>query len=547
MEKSSVLLVPSATLVPEELRLDLGPIPMGMIPLQGKPSIEHISGKYDSDVSRKVATMESRELIGDYISRKDNSWTEITLDDSSSLAETILKSLERIDIEDSMVYINFADTLIEPVLEIDEDLIYYDEVDHRSRWTGFSTKDGKITKVTEKFKEHPNGSQKVFSGLFGISDPLKFRESLKESLESDEDLSPFFEALMNYLENQEYRLVKSDTWIDVGHLDTYHEAKKKFLNTRKFNELDVDSKKNVITKRSSDTEKLRPEIEWYEKMPQDLKPYTPRIYSSSFNASGSMIKMDYTGYPSLGELLLFGSHEGHIWNTIYSNIFQMLDEFESYTKELESGRARENLEEMYLEKTKRRMKKVKNSGGFEEFFEKDEIEIKGERYKSADYIYRNLERILEKRDIYSQSRFFALHGDLNFSNILYDVRSGSIKLIDPRGEFGEFAVYGDMRYDLAKMRHSVSGKYDFVINDMFSIEVDKKVEYEIFETNLHREREEKFNQILKMEYGKEIYRDVKTIESLLFLSMVPLHSDYPERQRYMLSRGIELFNESGEV
>ena len=43
-----------------------------------------------------------------------------------------------------------------------------------------------------------------------------------------------------------------------------------------------------------------------------------------------------------------------------------------------------------------------------------------------------------------------MHGDLCFINILYDSRSGNIKLIDPRGGLSDkfedkFKIYGDYK------------------------------------------------------------------------------------------------------
>lgn len=541
---NNILLVPSATLVPEEMRLNLGPIPMCMIPLEGHPTLDHISGKYsDLETENFVATMQKREELENYLSKPGNNWEEISVD-SSSLADTVLQSLEKIEnLETSYLYLNFADTLVEPVLESEKDLIYYDDVDYTSRWTSFS-KNGEINSITEKFSDFSSGSKNVFTGVFGISNPEEFRVKLEEALEEDTDLSPFFSALTNYLEERDYELVKAENWTDVGHIDTYNEAKKDFLNTREFNHLSVDKKKNTITKKSPDVEKLRPEIEWYEKLPADLQPYTPRIYRSSVTEDGAEIEMDYTGYPSLGELFLYGSHGIHIWKTIYSNLFEMLEEFQSYNKKLSEEQIEKNLREMYIEKTVRRLSKIKNSEEFSIYFDSKTVEINGRELKSAGYILDNLDELLNGRGLYSTEEFTIIHGDPTFSNILYEVGSGVINLIDPRGEFGDLQIYGDACYDLAKMRHSVSGKYDFIINDMFKISMDEEsVEYEVFTDEKHREREDLFDNLLKSEYGEKIDR-IKGIEALLFLSMVPLHSDYPERQHYMISKGIELANDN---
>ncbi len=56
----------------------------------------------------------------------------------------------------------------------------------------------------------------------------------------------------------------------------------------------------------------------------------------------------------------------------------------------------------------------------------------------------------------------AMHGDLCFSNILFDTCSDCIKLIDPRASISrdEPRLVGDLRYDLSKLAHSVLGLYD---------------------------------------------------------------------------------------
>ena len=71
--------------------------------------------------------------------------------------------------------------------------------------------------------------------------------------------------------------------------------------------------------------------------------------------------------------------------------------------------------------------------------------------------------------LFDVEEFSIIHGDLCFANIMVDENYSFIKVIDPRGKFGNFDVYGDFRYELAKLFHSVDGKYDFIIKDLFKI------------------------------------------------------------------------------
>ncbi|WP_447666733.1 aminoglycoside phosphotransferase family protein [Methylobacterium sp. A54F] len=55
--------------------------------------------------------------------------------------------------------------------------------------------------------------------------------------------------------------------------------------------------------------------------------------------------------------------------------------------------------------------------------------------------------------------FTPIHGDPTFSNTLIDA-DGKPWFIDPRGQFGVPSLYGDPRYDWAKLYYSVAGSYD---------------------------------------------------------------------------------------
>ncbi len=55
--------------------------------------------------------------------------------------------------------------------------------------------------------------------------------------------------------------------------------------------------------------------------------------------------------------------------------------------------------------------------------------------------------------------FSFIHGDCTFSNMMLR-DNGEPVLIDPRGYFGFTELYGDIRYDWAKVYYSIAGNYD---------------------------------------------------------------------------------------
>jgi hypothetical protein len=543
-----LLLVPSAILVPDELRLDVGSVPTGMIPLEGRPMLEHLADAYgDFDVERVVAVGEGAESIRTHVDRSNYDWDVVDASSPSSLGETVSCALNGYDegeLREQPLYINFADTLISPLRRItDRSVISYQNQDRTYRWTTFQIKAGNITNPIGKNKRTDGSPRPCFTGQFGLEDAERFRQALERTpIEIDSELDYFYRGLLNYLESTSYELYEPDSWLDVGHLDTYHRAKKRFLNAREFNELE-SSGKNVITKRSDDVVTLINEVRWYQNIPTELQPYLPRIYNYSTDPADAYVEMEYIGYPSLSDLHLYGAHRQHIWDDVFHRLFDMYREFRSFTADASAEAIEEALEAMYLQKTRRRLNELRENGRFSEFFDADTVHVNRVEYPSINSILNQLEDVVEGSGLLRRQSLSIIHGDLCLPNILYDPRNEILKLIDPRGEFGSFDIYGDPRYDLAKLRHSVVGHYEHLINGQFEATVDPEtteLTYEIYTTPEQDERESRFDSILSVETDADV-ENIKLIEALLFLSMVPLHSDSFERQQCMLSQGIEKF------
>lgn len=137
-----------------------------------------------------------------------------------------------------------------------------------------------------------------------------------------------------------------------------------------------------------------------------------------------------------------------------------------------------------------------------------------------------------------------LHGDLCFSNVLYDSRADNIKIIDPRGinADNELTLLGDQKYDLAKLCHSFIGLYDFIIADNFEITENEQIGVE-----LSFDCDEQILAMADVFWQREFIpnfdnRDILPLTVLLFLSMLPLHSDKPLRQKAMLANALRLYS-----
>jgi hypothetical protein len=131
---------------------------------------------------------------------------------------------------------------------------------------------------------------------------------------------------------------------------------------------------------------------------------------------------------------------------------------------------------------------------------------------------------------------------LCFSNILFDVTNQIIRLVDPRGSFGVKGIYGDPRYDVAKLRHSVSGLYDFIVADMFDLSESSEGFAGRFYTGSTPAAVTPLFDVMLERAGYKL-DEIRLIEGLLFLSMLPLHRGRPAPQLMMYLTGLTLLNE----
>ena len=553
---SDTLLIPSAVTVPDELALDVGSIPTGMIPLHGQPVIKHIIDSFvESDRCGDIDVVVSHhpqfETLVEWAQTAEYEINTVAVENPETLSHTVATSMtklrERGLLADRSLCIQFADTLVyPPCADVSGDYIAYDEVDHPIRWTTFETDDtNRIETISDKFDELPQTYSKTFVGQFWFSEPEQFLEGLSGIVDqpnNKQTISNFYLALLLYLSEREYQICSPSRWIDVGHLDTYHRAKVDFLNIRDFNRLEIDQQKGVMLKQSTNNDILNTEINWYEQIPPEVQPYTPEIYEYSLGSDPS-VKMEYIGYPPLSDIHLYGNHGIHIWKKIFQNLFDLVDTFrehttDTYNRDVITASTRA----MYIEKTVDRLALLQEQSGFDHYFQSDEVSINGESFVSVTGILDRLTADIESTSLLNPESATIIHGDLCFPNILYDIRTGSIKLIDPRGEFGELTIHGDYRYELAKLMHSINGNYEFIINDRFSVTTDRNmVEYQIYQSEKQQERRQLFNSMLNSRYPDQ-EADLLALESLLWLSMVPLHSDNKKRQHVRLAQGIKKYN-----
>ena len=542
------LLIPSALLVPSDMRNKFGELPTALFPLGNKTMIERLYDKYKDIVDVIYIVVKRKQLlINDYINSKKLPIRIIELDELRDLGYTIQYGMEFILGQEPLIdyiYVNFADFLLDEHVPINNhNFFYYASGMSTDEWTYFKDNNGIITDILDKCPLSENHQisnfSGIFVGLFGFTNPHYFLELLKQYSNVHSDMDTFYQAIFTYSQEYPFTILHSQNWFDVGHSDNYSKATTS-VAARSFNSIEIDEQRGILKKRSENKEKLVNEIRWYLRIPNKLQYLLPRVYDYSLDLTDPYVSMEYYGYHTLHESLVFGDLPLVKWQAIFQKLLFAINDMGKFTVTGERIQFEAALRDIYLQKTFDRLDMMRNEPDFHSFFE-NTIIINGKEYRSLNEYLKMLPQLIEKLVVYTfTGQFNIIHGDLCFANILIEDTYDFIRVIDPRGKFGTFDIYGDARYELAKLMHTLEGKYDFIIEDMFDIDViGNTIEYHV-----HKQIDNITNVFL------DVFREsidniqaVRLIEATLFLSMIPLHSDYKQRQFAMLATGVMLLEQ----
>lgn len=540
MQKKCRLLIPSAKIVPQELQ-KLGKLPAVIYPINQRITFDYIYEKYGEDCAGiDVICYENADKIERRLKKliDSNALQLIKLPELRDLGYTIWFALQnRVD----PIIINFADTIVlDSISKIEGDAFFCQEDYMTDTWTYFDEKEGVITNIYDKDCANEEMKKKLFVGIFKIMDVVEFKKCLEAAFENtNSSISSFYYALQLYSKSHPMTPVLTENWFDIGHADRYYNSKLE-VKAREFNHITVDKNRGILRKTSDNKDKFIGEIKWYLKLPADVEYVRPRIFNYSTSYVNPYVSMEYYAYHTVHELFLYGDLTLQQWIDIFNRIRFVCDDFKRYT--VQDANIRPALEEMYLTKTLQRFEKMKKDERFITFFESP-IVVNGERYLPLNEIIITLEKAIPEM-LYDVDTFNIIHGDLCFANIMVDSNFSFIKVIDPRGKFGTYDIYGDFRYELAKLFHSVDGKYDFIIKDLFDLDYNSEtacINYRI----QNRKRDFNLYKVFLDTFSAEVGGDLKKIElieALLFLSMIPLHGESIRHQMAMLGTGLEILN-----
>ncbi|CAN5465975.1 hypothetical protein BH10PSE5_BH10PSE5_12310 [soil metagenome] len=520
----TVRLVMSGAVVGQELAAEFGPLPPSMLPV-GVQKLYELQMAALAGAGTVHLVLPEAHLVSDHDrARLAELAVEIVpIPEGLRLGEAVVYALNSIGAGDGPVHILHGDTLIsEPPLDA-SDLIVGGQASNEYAWAEMEVDEqGRVLSlVNTAAGEDGHEGWPVATGYFAFASSLDLLRSLTR-MRGD-----FIGGVNHYLAGHVVALVPAAGWLDFGHLQTFFQSRLAVTTARAFNTVRIDGL--TARKSSADQAKIWAETHWLQEAPPAIQVYCGRLLGFGSEDGRVFYETEYEFLPVLSELFVHGAVGRKPW----LRILQSCEAFLATCSE-HKGPGSDALKLLVADKTQGRLETFARDTGF---LIDQPLSLAGRPMPSLRAISEALV------PAYGQERReCVLHGDFCFSNILYDSRVRRIKAIDPRGLVGtKPTIYGDPRYDLAKLAHSVVGRYDQIIAGRCAVSVDGSDYAIAFEEIACQPWLEAGLGDLNIDGVAGLSSEVRAIMVSLFLSMIPLHADRPDRQRAFVGNALRLY------
>lgn len=297
--------------------------------------------------------------------------------------------------------------------------------------------------------------------------------------------------ISNLIEKLKIKVIHD--WLDFGNYSSFYNSRKKFFGNRSFNSINVNED-SILTKKSNDIAKIYYEWNWLNFFSNIIPSNCPTPKNFNIKKNNAQYSIEYFALPTLSDLFIYGKNDFSFWKEIILKSKQLITKIHNSLpkKPYELNFYSEKLNERII------------------LLSEQDFDISNDSIK----IQKTISNFLDQNEEY----LVGSHGDFCFSNLMYDFRSGVIKVIDPRGYMDKkngASFYMPQSYDFLKFAHSLIAGYDFVIA--------------LNKTNINHDNIEFFENIFKVD-NKKLYAGL----SHLFFTMLPLHFDNSNRQKHFL-------------
>ena len=309
--------------------------------------------------------------------------------------------------------------------------------------------------------------------------------------------------------------------IDIGVVGNFIQCVTGNFDSRYFNSL--KGNEYTLVKSSTNKKKIKAEYCFYHLLPEDMKYWFVMPFNYKEEANSASYTMERLYMTDLSIKWVHGSMDTEEFEELMDKYFFF---FKSrHVKACSKEEYNKVSNRLYLDKVNERIDELKKRPEYcriKKFLETS----KDTDIDSLVLKYSGLKKKIEAKNNYPQVLVIG-HGDPCFANALYNKSTKTLKFIDPKGAVTEDELWTNPYYDIAKLSHSVCGRYDFFNNALFDIKVNNlsSLDLEIPFDN------KKYIEIFKRKAEENAfdYPSIRIYEASLFLSMLPLHIDNPHK------------------
>lgn len=309
--------------------------------------------------------------------------------------------------------------------------------------------------------------------------------------------------------------------IDIGIIGNFIQCVTGNFDSRYFNSL--KGNEYTLVKSSSNKKKIKAEYCFYHLLPEDMRYWFVMPFNYREEEKSASYTMERLHMTDLAIKWVHGSMDETEFGELMDKYFFF---FKSrHVKSCSESEYRKVSDALYIDKVNKRIEQLKQLPEYckiNQFLETSEN-------TQIDHLvskYFRLKENIESRNRYPLELVIG-HGDPCFANALYNKSTKTLKFIDPKGAVTEEELWTNAYYDIAKLSHSVCGRYDFFNNALFDIKIGSTFSLDL-EIPFDNSR---YIEIFKEKVEKNgfDYDTVRIYEASLFLSMLPLHIDNPHK------------------
>ncbi|MDB5374397.1 MAG: capsular biosynthesis protein [Belnapia sp.] len=528
---AGIWLIMSSAYVGAELAAEFGKLPPAFLPVGTARLYEYHFARLGPRRPVYFTLPESFELPEEDRRRLvELGVTLLPLPDELRLGEAVVYAANSIGGPDQPLRILHGDTLIDDLpLDAVDTIALADNADGYS-WAEVELSGDQVRAL----ETIPAGSERaagrpVAAGYFAFASSAALVRAITRAR------GDFIGGINRYAAERPVQAPRVESWFDFGHAQTYFRSRRAVTTARSFNTLRLDGR--TARKASADTTKMQAEAHWLRGVPPAIQLFAARVLDAGEVDGQAFYETEYQYIPTLAELFVFGAVSRPVWRRILDSCAEFL---RLCARETGPGSGTAMLRQLAIGKTTTRLEDFAQTAGFDI---DHPLSFAGRPFPSLSVIAATLAGILDRA---ADRPSVVMHGDFCFSNILFDSRTRRIKVIDPRGyiETGTPSLQGDQRYDLAKLAHSIIGRYDSIIAGRYAMSANDGYRLSInFEATPQQAWLERLFEERVVAASGADRREVQAVAVSLFLSMLPLHADRPDRQRAFIANALRLFGQ----